>query len=386
MKIALVSPYDYAYPGGVTTHVSCLAREFSHQGHQVKILAPCSNSSSLRDNGDIVVLGRTIPVPSGGSIARINFSLWLLPRLRTILAEEGFDIIHLHEPSTPLLPWAVLCLSQTTNIGTFHAYHGDSRGYRFARSLLKKLFDRLDGRIAVSPPAKDFVARYFPGDYRIIPNGVDLHHFSNPAPPLEEFQDGKVNILFVGRLEKRKGLDNLLCAYSKVKKEFPRSRLLVVGPGKRLRRSYEHLVREQGIKDVVFAGYVPYAELPRYYWTADILCAPATGMESFGIVLLEAMAASRPLIASNIEGYASVISHGEEGLLVPPQDKEALYQALVSLVKDEGLRQQMGMRGRAKVVRYSWTQVAQEVMDYYLELLNRPRRLHSKRIFWGFGE
>ncbi len=371
MKIALVSPYDYAYPGGVTVHISYLARHFGQDGHKVKILAPCSNSKAITTDIEVVPFGKSFPIPSGGSMARMNLSLWLLPNLRNILKKEEFDIIHVHEPSTPLLPWAVLYFSQTTNVGTFHAYHGNPRGYRWGRFLLKGIFDRLQGRIAVSQPAKEFIARYFPASYRIIPNGVDLGHFCH-ADLIEEFSDGKLNILFVGRLERRKGLDYLLRAYEMVKAELPQSRLIVVGPGTRLRRVYEREVKEKGLKDVVFAGWVSYPDLPQYYHTADVVCAPSTGHESFGIVLLEAMAAAKPIVASNIEGYAAVVSQGSEALLVPPRNQEALAQALILLLRDKELCQQMGARGRAKVEQYSWERVAQQVMDYYLELLNMP--------------
>lgn len=369
MKIALVSPYDYAYPGGVSVHIYHLARQFSRMGHRVKILAPCSNIKAVSDRQDFIALGRPFPVPSGGSVARISLSWWLLPRVRAILRGEGFDVVHVHEPSTALLPWAAIYFSKSVKVATFHAYHGKPRAYHFWKWFLEELFNRLDGRIAVSQPAREFIAECFPADYRIIPNGVDLEQFSAQVSPLEEFSDGKLNILFVGRLETRKGFGYLLGAYGRVKEEFPHCRLIVVGSGTRLRKGYEELVMEKEIKDVVFCGYVPDTELPRYYHTADLFCAPAIGLESFGMVLLEAMAAGKPIVASNIKGYADLVAQGSEGLLVPPRNEEALAQAIVSLLKDESLRQQMGQRGRVKVEEYSWERVAERVMDYYLELL-----------------
>ena len=159
---------------------------------------------------------------------------------------------------------------------------------------------------------------------------------------------GRFNILFVGRMEKRKGFDYLLKAYKQVKREIPNCRLIAVGPGIRLRNKYEKRVKRSGLEDVVFAGYVTYSELPRYYKTADIVCFPATGRESFGIVLLEAMAVGKPIIASDIEGYASILTHGAEGLLVPPKNATKLAEALITLMTDEPLRQQMGSRGRLK--------------------------------------
>jgi len=274
-----------------------------------------------------------------------------------------------------MLCTTVLRLSKTANVGTFHACHGQP-GYDFAkpfgRWMLKRWFRKLDGKIAVSKPAMEFVHGYFPGYYNIIPNGVDIDHFSPDVSPIDEFVDDKLNILFVGRLEKRKGVKYLLEAFRQVKQEIPNSRLIIVGPGTRLRHKYEKYVMRSGLKDVVFTGLVPYEELPRYYKTADVFCAPATGRESFGIILLEAMAVGKPIVASNIEGYANVVSHGVDGLLVPPADKGSLAQALISLLTDGSLRQEMGVKGRAKALEHSWEQIAKKVLNYYGRVLSEP--------------
>jgi len=275
----------------------------------------------------------------------------------------------------PMLCTAVLRFSNTANVGTFHACDG-SPGYRLGRPIstimLKKWTRKLAGKIAVSKPAMEFASKYVPGYYNIIPNGIDLEHFSPNVSPIDTFCDGKLNILFVGRLEKRKGLNYLLKAYQQVKREFSNSRLIIVGPGTRLRKKYEKQVKRSGLKDVVFIGYTSYDELPKYYQTADIFCSPATGRESFGIVLLEAMAMGKPIVASNIEGYASVMTHGAEGLLVPPRDDKGLAQSLISLMADESLRQQMGARGRLKAMEYSWEHIAQRVLNYYVRILSEP--------------
>jgi len=292
-----------------------------------------------------------------------------------VLEKEKFDIVHLHEPFMPMLCTAVLRFSNAANVGTFHAFDGRP-GYSFGRPIstvmLKRRLHKLHGKIAVSKPAVEFASKYIPGYYNIIPNGVDLKHFSPDVSPIDEFCDGKINILFVGRLEKRKGLSYLLKAYQRVKGEMPNLRLIVVGPGIRLRRKYEKQVRRGGLEDVIFMGHVAYDELPRYYKTADIFCAPATGSESFGIILLEAMAVGKPVIASNVGGYASIVTHGVDGLLVPPKDDKELAQALVSLAIDEPLRQRMGDMGRRKAQDYSWEQIAKQILNYYLRILSEP--------------
>ena len=369
MKIALVSPYDFASPGGVVGHISQLYEQFIKMGHDVRIIAPCSRTEAFLEHKDLIAVGKPVPVPSAGSIARVTLSPLLSSSVRAILEREKFDVVHLHEPLGSTLPFITLGISQSINVGTFHACHRVPRGYQIARPFAIRWFRRLDGKIAVSRPAMEFIGKHFPGEYEIIPNGIDLEHFSADVPPIEEFCDGKLNILFVGRLEKRKGLKYLLGAYKEVKRKLPDSRLIVVGPGER--REYEGLVKKMNLEDVTFVGYVSYEDLPRYYKTADVFCAPATGGESFGIVLLEAMAASRPIVASANEGYASVMSHGVEGLLVPPRDENALASALITVLGDESLRQEMGARGRLNAEKYSWQNIAQRVMDYYGSLRTR---------------
>ena len=376
MKIALVSPYDFAFPGGVVNHIWALEKQFKRMGHEVKVIAPALKTVSGVNN-TLIPIGRPRPVPTSGSIARVTVSPWLSSSIKPVLYRENFDIVHLHEPFMPMLCTTVLRLSKAVNIGTFHASSVQSKhelmGYNFGRPfstmILKRWCRNLHGRIAVSVPAMEYVNKYFNGEYSIIPNGIDLEKFSPDVSPIDEFCDGKFNILFVGRLEKRKGLNYLLEAYKRVKEKFPESRLIVVGPGTVRRRQYEKEVRKSRLEDVVFVGYVSQDDLPRYYQTADVFCAPATGWESFGIVLLEAMAAGKPVVASNIEGYASVLTHEAEGLLVPPRDEEKIAQALITLMNNEPLRQQMGARGKIKAQNYGWDSIARRVIDYYKTVL-----------------
>lgn len=371
MKIGLVSPYDYTFPGGVVVHISYLAHHFMKMGHAVKVIAPSSKKSVSYFGEEVIFIGRPFPIPSSGSVARVPLSPWLPAQLRMVLLRENFDILHIHEPFGSLITLSALIESNTINVGTFHAYHTKPRAYWLGKPILKKLLPKLHGKIAVSKPAEEFVSRHLAADYQIIPNGVDIERFNPEGPVAEKFADGKLNILFVGRLEKRKGLDNLLDAYGKIKRRFPEIRLIVVGPGTRLRPKYEKMVREEGLTDVVFVGFVSSTELPKYYRTAHLFCSPATGGESFGIILLEAMASGKPVVASDIEGYANVISHQVDGLLVPPNNREALAEALLSLLTDESLRHKMGVKGRIKAEQYSWKNIALKVMDCYTNLLGK---------------
>ncbi|MDO8568069.1 MAG: glycosyltransferase family 4 protein, partial [Dehalococcoidales bacterium] len=342
------------------------------RGHDVRVIAPAS--SAIPDFGDrFIPVGRPRSLPVSGSIARITISPWLSSQVNAILARERFDIIHLHEPLMPMLCTTVLRLANAPTVGTFHAA-GAKPWYDLftpvGKFFLQKWFNKLNGRIAVSRPAMMYANKYFPAEYTIIPNGVDPRHFCPEVAPMPEFNCDKINILFVGRLEKRKGLDYLLDAYRQVKQVAPESRLIVAGPGTRLHRRYEKQIRRDGIKDVVFTGHVDYNDLPRYYKSADIFCSPAVGRESFGIVLLEAMAVGRPIVASNIDGYASVMTDGAEGILTPPRDTQKLAGAILSLMKNETLRREMGARGRLKALEYDWESVTQRVLDCYNKVLN----------------
>ena len=378
MKVALVSPYDFTWPGGVTAHISQLANQLTGQGHTVKILAPHSPSRETHRESNFVPLGRSVPIPTNGSVARLSLSVWLHRKVRDCLAREHFDLVHLHEPLMPILPLSVLQCSNTLNVGTFHAYHGRFRHYGWSHHVLNHWFKRLDGLIAVSPAARQYASRFFPGDYRIIPNGIDVDHFSMERPPMPELDDGKLNILFVGRMEKRKGFRYLLEAYGKLKWDFKDIRLVVVGPGN-LDKDCHRILSERNLRDVVFVGAVPYRELPRYYRSAHISCSPATGRESFGIVLLEAMASGTAVVASRIEGYSAVLTHGSQGLLVPPKDSTSLAEALALLIRNPDLRSQMGERGRETVEQYQWGKVAQRVMDYYVDLMEMSNGFPRQR-------
>jgi phosphatidylinositol alpha-mannosyltransferase len=364
IKIGLVSAFDYAFHGGVNDHIRRLAAQFESWGHPVRVIAPCSAPQRVADE-NFIPMGRPVPVPSNGSIARVSLSVWLRPRIKRLLRDECFDIIHLHEPFSGFVPLNVLSVSEAVNIATFHSYRS-SRFYRIGGTrLAMPYFNRLHGLIATSEPARDFISRHFPGDYQVIPNGIQVDDYSDKVAPFPHLRDGMINLLFLGRLEKRKGLKYMLAAYSRLKWDWPNLRLLVVGPGKPDGDSYR-IMSERNLQDVIFVGGVSDEEKARYYKTADIYCSPATGRESFGIVLLEAMAAGKPIVATSIEGYSSVITHGREGLLVPPKNDEALADAIAALLKDPGLRDSLAANGLRRAQEFRWERVARRVIDCYM--------------------
>jgi phosphatidyl-myo-inositol alpha-mannosyltransferase len=391
VKIALVSPYDFAYPGGVTEHVAHLAEQFRTSGHEVHIVAPSSDDESepitAIDDAHIHRIGRVVSIPANGSVARITLSLRSYLQAKRLLQEEQFDLIHLHEPMMPALPLTVLRHSNTTNIGTFHAYRNSRLAYFYGKGILRPFFRKLHGHIAVSRAAREFVGEYFPADYRIIGNGIDFPRFNTPAAPLDSPSDSRPTVVFVGRLEKRKGLRFLLRAWPMVIQRVPDARLIVVGRGRPL-EGYKRFAVRQGWSesDVTFAGYVPSEDLPRYYQAADVFCAPNTGQESFGVVLLEAMAAGAPIVASDIPGYRDVVSHAEDGLLVEPKNPGAIADAICRLLANPELRASMRHAGHAKARLYDWPRIATQVLDYYDFVLDRraaeptPQRVRFARV------
>ena len=377
LKVGFISPYDHAFHGGVASHITMLSAQFREWGHSVKIIAPCSSPERITDE-DFVPMGRPVPVPSGGSIARVSFSIWLRPRIKQFLRQESFDVIHLHEPFAGVVPLSVLSLAnsvESVSVATFHTYRGTRLYGIGGKRIVMPLFRRLQGRIAVSESAFQFVSRHFPGDYQIIPNGINVDEFAD-ADPIPQLMDGKINLLFLGRLEKRKGLRYLLGAYSKLKWDWPELRLIVVGPGKPDDESYR-IMSERNLQDVLFVGNVSDHEKARYFKSAHIYCSPATGRESFGIVLLEAMASGTPVVATDIAGFAGVVSHGDNGLLVPPKKEEELADAILTLLRDPGLRTRLAVSGVARADEFRWERVAAKVIDYYQLCLNEKRAVLS---------
>ncbi len=379
MKIALVSPYDWDVSGGVNNHIRHLAENFVERGHEPHIVAPGSKPART-GICPITTIGRPIPLRFSGSIARITLSLRTAGKVKRVLEDTDFDIVHVHEPFMPQLPIQFLRYSMTVNVGTWHAARDSNFAYVYGRRLIKRWQRKLDGKIAVSAAAVKHIEKYFPGYYNIIPNGVDVEHFEREIEPLREFSDGKRNVLFVGRPEKRKGLKYLIRAFVGVQRAIPDSRLIVVGAGQFGR--YERAVRNARLRDVVFRSNVPFDQLPRYHHTAHVFCAPNTGFESQGIVLLEAMAAGLPIVASNIDGFAGVVTHGVEGLLVRPEDPQALADALVELLRDPARSAAMGRHGRERAQYFSWDRVSQQVLSYY-ERLIYERQLAERGISPG---
>jgi phosphatidylinositol alpha-mannosyltransferase len=366
VKIGIVTQSYYPRPGGVTEVAHYSAKELRRLGHDVTIVTTHYTGSEPPEPG-VLRIGRNVLVPVNGAWVNLTVGAGLRGELRRIFERERFDVVHAHCPLVPTLPLFALeaALPWQKVVGTFHAAADRNFFYWLLRRYLEPRARRLDRRIAVSEAARAFVGRYFPGDYEIVPNGIDCERFRPGVAPLAEFRDGRFNVLFVGRMDPRKGVSYLCRAIPLVARELSGNvRFLVVGE-KGLRAGLCPRPADLRGAKLEWIGRVSPQELPRYYATADVFCSPATGQESFGIVLLEAMASGTAIVASDIPGYRTIVNDAREGLLVPPRNPEALARAIVSLARDEGLRRAIGAAGREQALRHDWPSVARRLESVY---------------------
>src|SRR5262245_48922292 len=371
MRIALVSPYSWTYGGGVNRHVEALAEQFIARGEHVRVLAPWDppgavtrrlhrSDPELREAPDYLVpLGRSIGFGANGAVSNLGAFPEGVVRMRRELKSGSYDVIHVHEPPAPLISWDAATFRGAPVVGTFHAYATKPVPNHIATLLgARRVFNQLSERIAVSEAAAWTGRRWFGGDYRVIPNGVDVEAaHDGPKAPSDELR-----LLFVGRAEERKGLPVLLSAFQALIEHVP-ARLTVVGA------SPEEVHRTIADPDVEahvdVLGKVSDAELWSALGEADLLCAPSLAGESFGMVLIEAMASGTPPVASAIAGYNDVVSDGVDGVLVPPADPQALGEELLALAHEPERRAALGEAGRERAQRYAWSRVADEVAEVY---------------------
>ncbi|CAN5135481.1 glycosyltransferase family 4 protein [soil metagenome] len=370
MRVALVCPYDWCRPGGVRAHVDHLARWLAGAGgHDVRVFAPASAPPG--DEGPrVVALGRPVPVPYNRSVAPVALSPPAARRTARELHRFAPDVVHVHEPLAPLVAVAATALGPGPVVGTFHAWSSSDRLYRLLSPVTRRVAGRLDARIAVSVAARQFAAHGLglpPGRWRVIPNGVDAAAFASATALPELVDPDRPLLLFVGRLEPRKGLEVLIRAFLRLRASRPRLRLCVVGDGPERARCQE-LIPPSIRPDALFVGSVAATELPRYHASADVFVAPATGGESFGIVLLEAMASGLPVVASDIPGYRTVMTDGRQGRVVRAGDALALSEALGDLLANDRLRAAMADQGRQTARAHDWPVVGRRIERVYAEV------------------
>jgi phosphatidylinositol alpha-mannosyltransferase len=362
VRVGLVCPYTWDVPGGVQAHVRDLADSLIELGHEVSVLTPVDEPEEADLPPYVVAAGRAIPVPYNGSVARLAFGPLSLKRTRRWLREGHFDVLHLHEPTVPSLSMLACFAASGPMVATFHTATTRSRALQVFGSVLQPGLEKIIGRIAVSPAARRVVVEHLGGDAVLIPNGVAVDRFrdSRPLPG----QPAVPTVAFLGRIdEPRKGLAVLLEALSELVELVPDVRLLVAGPGDadEVREAIPASLRPH----VDLLGLVSDADKPRVYASGDVYCAPNTRGESFGIVLIEAMATGTPVVASDLEAFRRVLEDGRAGVLVPVGDAASLAAALADLLQDPDRRASFAEVGRDTVEQYDWSSVTARIVEVY---------------------
>ncbi|MGH2672279.1 MAG: glycosyltransferase family 4 protein [Actinomycetota bacterium] len=365
MRVLLSCPYAWDAPGGVQVHVRELASRLAARGHDTIVLAPAGGGVV----DDLVrAVGRPVRIPYGGKVAPICFSRASWRRIRRTIEVFEPDVVHAHEPFSPSTSMMSVLATDAAVVATFHAFHERSRLLEAAAPLLRSVARRIDAAVAVSRAAGRFVAPIVPGEVEIVPNGVDVERFARPGGPAAGLPDGRI-LLWVGRLDPQKGFPIMVRAFGRLATEFPDLSLVVAGDGRD--RHATDLLTEEARRRVLMLGSVPNVELPAYLAAADVFASPATGHESFGIVLVEALAAGVPVVASDIPGYREVIRAGVDGLLLPPSDAAALASAIRRVLVEPDLASRLAHAGRARAREFSWDVVVPRIEAIYERVADR---------------
>ncbi|MEU7326334.1 glycosyltransferase family 4 protein [Streptomyces griseoviridis] len=359
MRIGIVCPYSWDVPGGVQFHIRDLAAYFIRQGHEVSVLAPADDDTPLPPY--VVSAGRAVPVPYNGSVARLNFGFLSAARVRRWLHDGHFDVIHIHEPTSPSLGLLTCWAAQGPIVATFHTSNPRSRAMIAAYAILQAALEKISARIAVSEYARRTLVEHLGGDAVVIPNGVDVDFFAH-AEPRPEWQGDTIG--FIGRIdEPRKGLPVLMKALPRILAARPDTRLLVAGRGDE-EEAVETLPAELRSR-VEFLGMISDEDKARLLRSVDLYLAPNTGGESFGIILVEAMSAGAPVLASDLDAFAQVLDQGAAGELFANEDPDALARAAVRLLADPARRAELTARGSAHVRRFDWSTVGADILSVY---------------------
>ncbi|MEU5240752.1 glycosyltransferase family 4 protein [Streptomyces lydicus] len=359
MKIGIVCPYAWDVPGGVQFHIRDLADHLIRLGHEVSVLAPADDETPLPPY--VVSAGRAVPVPYNGSVARLNFGFLSAARVRRWLQNGAFDVIHIHEPASPSLGLLACWAAQGPIVATFHTSNPRSRAMIAAYPILQPALEKISARVAVSEYARRTLVEHLGGDAVVIPNGVDVDFFAR-AEPDPRWQGRTIG--FIGRIdEPRKGLPVLMQALPKILAEVPDARLLVAGRGDE-EEAVAGLPAELRPR-VEFLGMVTDEEKARLLRSVDVYVAPNTGGESFGIILVEAMSAGAPVLASDLDAFAQVLDQGEAGELFANEDADALATAAVRLLGDPARLAELRERGTRHVRRFDWSTVGADILAVY---------------------
>lgn len=361
LKVGIVCPYAWDVPGGVQYHVRDLRAALVKEGHEVSVLAPAEDDEALPSY--VVSTGRPIAVPYNGSVARLNLGVRSTRRVRDWIRNGDFDVMHVHEPLSPGISAVALWAAQGPIVATWHSSMEKSRALQTMFYLAQTVLEKARGRIAVSELARRTLVDHVGGDAVLIPNGVECASFAE-ATPFEGWPGPGKALFFLGRLdEPRKGLDILLAALPKIAERHPDSRVLLAGPG-----DSDDIVKKlppDVAERLTFLGLVSEEDKVRAFHSADVYVAPNTGGESFGIVLLEAMASGTAVVASDLEAFRRVLDNGTAGRHFANGDSADLAEVVSDLLDDDDAREQMVATARDRAWLYDWGRVTREIVDVY---------------------
>jgi phosphatidylinositol alpha-mannosyltransferase len=363
MRIGIVCPYSWDIPGGVQAHVRDLAEQLIELGHTVSVLAPGDDDTPGLPPY-VEVTGKTIPVPYNGSVGRVQFGLVSAARVRRWLRDGRFDVVHVHEPAPPSLSLLTCIIHDGPLVATFHIATLRSRFLSMFDTVLQPFLEKIAGRIAVSPAARKVLVEHLGGDAVVIPNGVAISHYAT-AEPFDGFpRPGAPTIGFIGRYaEPRKGMDVLVDALDLLIPQWPGLRLLVAGRGDA--DDFFDGLPSAVAGRVDLLGQVSEADKARLLRSVDVYCAPNTGQESFGVILLEAMAARTAIVASDIDAFRRVLAGGAAGRQFPVGDAVGLAEALQEVLADPALRARLVAAGTDAVAPYDWSLIVADVLRVY---------------------
>jgi len=361
LRIGIVCPYAWDIPGGVSAHVHDLANALIRKGHHVSVIAPAESDENLPYF--VESTGKPRAVRYNGSVARLSFGPLVARRVSKWIEQGEFDVLHVHEPLAPSVSVLACWAAKGPIVATWHSSMDRSRVILSLAKLAQTVMEKVSARIAVSPAAKQTMIEHLGGDAVIIPNGVDVQSFAS-AQPMTGWGSAQKTLVFFGRVdESRKGLDVLLSALPKIRESFPDLKVLIAGPG-----DCDDLLEDLSVEDrraITQLGLVDEIEKPNVYASGTVYVAPNTGGESFGIVLLEAMASGTPVIASDLAAFKRVLQDGECGKLFTNEDSDSLAQAVIELLNDDQEQDRLRAAGLARVVEFDWDTVADEVIEVY---------------------
>lgn len=367
MKIGLITFHTFSQPGGVKRHILDLSKNLREKGHKIKIIVP-RRKRSENYGKDVILLGTSFPIDFSGTQADLDINFNPISIERN-LKREKFDVLHLHNFGFPSILQILISpsASNTLNVLTFHSNmegSGVLKNFPGFLYLLNKICQwKIDGVIGVAPLIMNYFKPY-EGPKKVISNGIDLAKFNINVSKIKKYCDGKINLLFVGRIEERKGLIYLLKAFKILNKKFSNLRLIIVGDGP-LKQECKKYVKNNKLKEVIFEGRVK-GNIAHYYRTADVFISPALYRESFGLVLLEAMACGAPVVAFANQGYKEVLKNKSSGrFLTKPKDYKILAKKIEILIKNPGLREKVSRKGIEEVKQYSWQTITSQILDFY---------------------